>query len=82
MTTTTIRISTATRDKLNDLAAVEGKSMQWVLDRALELYRRQQLLAATNAAYAMLRESEPLWHEVESERAAWDVALGDGLEPY
>lgn len=82
MTTTTIRISTDAREKLHAMAEAEGKSMQWVLEKAVELYRRQQVLLAANAAYASLRESEPAWNEIEVERSTWDATLADGLEPY
>lgn len=53
--------------------------MQAVLEAALEHYRRQQLLAATNAAYAALRADPAQWAELERERAAWDQTIADGL---
>jgi predicted transcriptional regulator len=60
MATTTIRISLRARDVLQELARTSGSSMQAVLEQALEQYRRQQLLEATNAAYAALRASRGL----------------------
>ncbi len=81
-TTTTMRISLDTRNRLQALAEADGASMQQIIERALELYRRQRILTATNAAYARLRESEPVWNEIESEREAWDATLADGLMPY
>lgn len=54
--------------------------MQEVLEEALELYRRKQLLEATNAAYAALRAEPDTWDELEAERKAWDATLADGLE--
>jgi hypothetical protein len=77
--TTTVRVSVQTRQKLHDLVHSSGLSTQEVLDRALELYRRQQLLAEANAAYATLRENGPAWEAYEAERAEWDVTLQDGL---
>ena len=78
--TTTIRVSRRTRDTLRELTYTSGQSMQQVIEEALELYRRQQLLKATNTAYATLREEKGAWEELEAERAAWDATLDDGLE--
>jgi predicted transcriptional regulator len=80
MTTTTIRVSTKTRDALNELARTAGVPMQQVLEQAIETYRRQRLLAEANAAYAALREDAAAWDDLASERAAWDATLSDGLE--
>ena len=55
MATTTMRISLRAHDVLQELAETSGSSMQEVLEQAIERYRRQQLLEATNAAYAALR---------------------------
>jgi hypothetical protein len=54
--------------------------MQEILEQAVEQYRRQRLLAATNAAYAALRADPEAWQALKEERAAWDVTLADGLE--
>jgi hypothetical protein len=54
--------------------------MQSVLEQALEHYRRQQLLEATNAAYATLQTDEVAWADLERERREWDQTLADGLE--
>ncbi len=78
--TTTIRVSTHTHDLLQQLAEWSGDSMQSVLERALEQYRRQQVLEATNAAYAALRADAKAWASLERERSDWDRTLGDGLE--
>ena len=80
MTTTTIRVSLRTRDLLQELAQTAGSSMQTVLEQALEQYRRQQLLEATNAAYAALHTAPEVWATLERERLAWEQTLADGLE--
>jgi len=54
--------------------------MQSVLEQALEQYRRQQLLEATNAAYAALHTDAEAWTDLERERSDWDQTLADGLE--
>jgi hypothetical protein len=80
MPTTTIRVSTQTRDTLHELAQAAGVSMQKVLDSALEIYRRQQLLEQANAAYEQLRNAPVAWKELERERQEWDTTRADGLE--
>jgi hypothetical protein len=54
--------------------------MQSVLEQALEQYRRQQLLEATNAAYAALQTDAEAWADLERERGELDQTLADGLE--
>lgn len=80
MSTTTIRISRKTRDTLQELAQRSGVSMQTILEEAVELYQGEQLLEATNAAYAALKEDPDAWNALQEERAEWDITLGDGLE--
>lgn len=80
MSTTTIRISTSTHTLLRELARQTGGSMQSVLEAALEQYRRHQVLMATNAAYAALRDDRERWAELERERTEWDQTIADGLE--
>jgi hypothetical protein len=77
--TTTVRVSVQTRQKLHDLVRSSGLSTQEVLERALELYRRQEMLVAANAAYARLAEDRSAWEAAEAERAEWDITLNDGL---
>ena len=78
--TTTIRVSNHTRDLLHQLAQRSGVSMQSVLEQALEQYRRQQVLEATNTAYAALNANAEAWADLERERSDWDQTLADGLE--
>jgi hypothetical protein len=78
--TTTIRVSRKTRDKLHEVAQRLDLPMQEVVEQALELYDRQKLLEATNAAYAALRADPVAWQEFQTELAEWDVTLNDGLE--
>ena len=55
--------------------------MQAILEKAIEVYRRQRFLEAVNTAYAALRQDQSAWAAVERERAEWDVTLEDGLGP-
>ena len=80
MASTTIRVSLRAHDLLQELAQMSGSSMQAVLEQAIEQYRRQQLLEATNAAYAALRAAPEAWAHLEQERLAWEQTQADGLE--
>ena len=82
MNTLTVRISATSRNILRNLAAKEGVSMQAILDKAVESYRRQLFLQEVNKAYAVLRQDAKAWSETEKERAAWDATLEDGLESF
>ena len=65
---------------LRDLAEREGKSMQTVLDDAIERYRRDKFLADVNAAYARLRADPRAWKEELDERLVVEGTLMDGIE--
>ena len=80
MATTTIRVSLHVRDVLQELAETSGSSMQAVLEEAIEQYRRQLLLEATNAAYAALRAAPAAWARLEQERQAWEPIRATGVE--
>lgn len=80
MATLTVRISDISRNTLRKLAAKEGASMQAILDKAVESYRRQLFLEEVNRAYAALRQDQGTWMQIEREREAWDTTLEDGLE--
>jgi predicted transcriptional regulator len=80
MATLTVRISDTSRNTLRKLAAKEGASMQAILDKAVESYRRQLFLEEVNKAYAALRQDQGAWAQIEQEREAWDTTLEDGLE--
>ena len=79
MPNTTVRVKEETRAALRELANQTNQSMQDVLARAVELYRRERILEETNAAYAALRADPQHWQEEQQERAAWDATLADGL---
>jgi hypothetical protein len=78
--TTTIRVSQHTRALVHDLAQTDGVTMQEMIERAIEAYRRQRLLRETNAAYAVVRADAAAEAGLERERAEWDVTLADGLD--
>ena len=80
MESVTVRVNRSSRDILRDIAALEGLTMQEILDKAIEYYRRKQFLEKANAAYEALRSNPEAWQEEQKERAAWETILSDGLE--
>ncbi len=79
MASTTVRISGEAKAKLHALASSTNKTMQDVLDEAVELYRRRVFLAEANAAFRRLRQNPQAWEDENREREAWDSTLSDGL---
>ncbi len=77
---TTVRISEASHQLLRELAKGSGESMQAILDRALEDYRRKRFLEECNAAYGALRANPEAWADVEGERRRLEGTLMDGLD--
>jgi predicted kinase len=76
----TVRISGSSREALRRLAREEGRSMQAVLDHAIERYRRERFLIGANADFAALRKNSKAWKEEQAERELWEQTLGDHLE--
>ncbi|MBI4317092.1 MAG: ribbon-helix-helix protein, CopG family [Chloroflexi bacterium] len=80
MPSTTVRISDTARETLRELAARTGRSMQDVLETAIDAYRRQQFFDEVDAAFRALKESPEEWQAEIEEREAVDGSLADGLE--
>jgi len=80
MASATVRISLSARDTLRDLAGQTGETMQTILERAFEEYRRRRFLEEVSVAYAALRQNEAEWEAMKQEQAVWDVTLLDGLD--
>ena len=76
---TTIRISSGAHQTLKRLAASGGRSMQSLLEDAVEVLRRQTFLEQLSADFGSLRADATEWKKVEAERKAWDATLADGL---
>lgn len=75
-----LRVSAATHEALQELAHQDQVPMREVLGLAVEAYRRERLIAATNDAYATLRSNGPAWREFHDELAGLDGVLMDGLD--
>jgi len=77
---TTIRISPSSHEILKEESKSSGRSMQAVLDEAIEQFRRHRFISEVNASFAQVREDERAWGDVLEEREAWDAADTDGLD--
>jgi hypothetical protein len=75
--TGTVRISDSSHRTLRELSDSEHLSMQAVLERAIEDYRRRHFLDALNDSYASLRAREIA--DERAERDEWNVTTSDGL---
>lgn len=78
MQTQTVIISESAHQLLQQLADLEKTSTEVVLDRALEVYRREIFLKQANAAFADLKSDEEAWREELEERDLWDNTIADG----
>ena len=74
-----VRVSENTHEILRSLSLREGKSMQDIIDKAIEDYRRKAFLEGLSNDYRLLQENPEAWKEHEEETALWDNTLADGL---
>ena len=74
-----VRISAHAHEVLRQLAEEENVSMQAVLDKAIERYRRERFLRAANDEYRALKQDSKAWKQELQDRELWDQTLPDGL---
>jgi hypothetical protein len=77
--TPNVRISPRAHELLRQLADEEQQSMQSVLDRAIERYRRDRFLRAANADFAALKQDRKAWKQELGERELWEQTASDGI---
>jgi hypothetical protein len=80
MSKLTINMSETTHHTLLKLANSSGDTIQEILDKAIENYRRQLFLVQANESFLTLRNNETLWQEEIAEREVWDQTLADGID--
>lgn len=71
---TTLRVRTDTRDRLNALAREVGVSTTELLDRLVAREEAARLLTRMNEDFARLRGDEAAWADFQAETEAWDAA--------
>ena len=73
----TVRISKQTHQVLRELADHEQASLQTVLERAIESYRRKRFLDEVNRQFGALRSDGDAWKLELEERSEWDITMTD-----
>ncbi len=80
MAGTQVRVSNSTHQTLRSLSVEVGESMQTIIERAVEQYRRQRFLEGLNQDFKALKEDTQSWQEELEERQLWDKTSLDGVE--
>lgn len=80
MVTVMMRVREDTHRALHEIAGEEGASLQDVLARAVDAYRKARFFQQMNAAYDRLRAAPEAWAQELEEREAWDATLMDDIE--
>ena len=76
----TVRIEPAAYAALAEVARLEHVTLTEALTRAIQVYRRDALIRAMSEDYGELKSDPTAWAAEQSQRAAWDHSLGDGLD--
>lgn len=74
---TTLRIRTETRDRLNQLARASRLSNPELLERLVAREERERQLEQMNRGFASLRSQGAAWAEFKDETDAWDAAAAE-----
>lgn len=74
MVSVPVRISGEAHQILQRIAEQTGETLQRILSRAVEEYRRKLFLDEANAAFERLRRDKRLWKHEQNERAQWAAA--------
>ena len=77
---TTVRVSTHTRDRVSALAAMTGRRMSQVIDDAVAEYEQHVFWRVFEGGYARIAEDPAAGAEVEAERRGEAASLSDGLD--
>ncbi len=76
---TTVRLSTETRERLARLAAADGETLTAALERLVHEEEIRRFAEEFNAAYERIWADPQLAAIEREERALWDNAMRDGL---
>jgi hypothetical protein len=75
-----VTISEPLQQVLYNLSVQEQLSIEAILAKAIESYRRQSLLNQANQAFAQLKQNPQVWQQELEERVVWETTLSDGLK--
>ena len=77
---TQLRVNESTHAAIRNLAQEFGESMQSIVEKAIERYKREMFLESLNQDFKRLRENDKAWNEELDERRLWENTLTDGVE--
>jgi predicted DNA-binding protein len=77
MSSTTLRVSVETRDRVNALRHDTGQSTDELLRRALDAYERALFWEGMRRAHAALTPQQRA--QEDADRRSWEATLKDGL---
>lgn len=77
MESTTLRVRSSTRDRLNRLAHQDDVSVAELLERLVDQEERARLLRAMNEDFAALRADRRAWRAFTAETALWDATADE-----
>jgi predicted CopG family antitoxin len=80
MSTTSIRVTRETHEKLKEMAEKEHLALGDLIDRLVDEYKQQAFRRAVHESFLGLREDPTEREAYLKDMAAWDVTLMDGLE--
>ena len=75
-----VEISEKSLEVVRHISQREGLGVSDVLDRAVEVYRRELFLEETSSSFQALKEDPDAWREEGEERALWENSLSDGVD--
>lgn len=75
-----VRVNETTHTVIRNLANELGESMQSIVDKAIERYKRELFLESLNQDFKKLQENEIDWENELEERRLWENTLLDGVE--
>lgn len=75
-----VSISETAHKTLLTLVESSGDTIQAILDKAIENYRRSLFLVGANEAFVSLRQNEALWQDEVADRQVWEQTLADEVE--
>ena len=80
MSTTSIRVSRETHERLKEIAQQEHRALGDMIDRLVDEYQQQAFRRAVHESFRGLREDTAEREAYLEDMAAWDATLMDGLE--
>ena len=79
---TTIRVSTAVRDELQELAAGDNRSINEAIEGLLKLRRTHEYFQRMRESTERLYGDPEAWEDYQNEIALWDTTSSDGLDEF